>query len=405
VVSFATFYRFSQGQPFLSIKPCYIFCCLFLDVDDDRNIIPVFVILNSIEACDFCTNLVGPVFFGMIALELLVGYWVAKRDRDISLKSTLYGAKRVVRRNVDTGAADDATPKYVSYSDFFDEGKHSCFSVISSIFLDFITVVAWISFVIYLFIFGGGYMIMYSLVVARWRYKILQRYESESTQVVGSIVCRQGHANSAVIVQYNVDAQVYKKRLIVPSHMVKVGCFHRHEYETVPDDPDLLYITHDPASATLKCQIDNPQHESKTFRKHLCGGLCVTIMQVGFTTLYGGMIIQNNVFMSSGDPYGTELFILLAGILLACHITFGFIGACIHYEFFFKRELLWGAKRVFPRATENDEVLLDEEQELGIAVSLEPSWDELNITQTTTDESVSTTETFVDNFMKRKLFV
>mmetsp|Transcript_29708 Transcript_29708/g.54794 ORF Transcript_29708/g.54794 Transcript_29708/m.54794 type:complete len:298 (+) Transcript_29708:890-1783(+) len=297
----------------------------------------------------------------------------------------------------------------MSYSNFFDEGKHSCFSVISSIFLDFITVVAWISFVIYLFIFGGGYMIMYSLVVARWREKILQRYESESTQVLGSIICRQKLQPllginlwfpKAVIVQYKVDTQVYKKRLVVPSH--------------IPDDETVLYIMGIPASATLKCQIDYRQEEREKIRKDTRRGLLCILVQVGFTTFVSGMLIQSNFTtytfgggygIISPEAYDTQPFILLAGILLACHIILGFIGACIHYDFFFKRELLHGAKRVFPRAEENDELPVDEEQELDIAVSLEQGWDGMNTTQTTTDESVSTTETFVDNFMKRKLFV
>ena len=363
------------------------------------NFIPIHIILTSIEACDFCTNLIGPVFCGMIALELLVGYWVAKLERDSDLKSTLYGAKRVSRSNDDTGAADDATPKYVSYGSFFDEGKHSFFSVISNIVLDLTTVVAWIGFAIYFLIFGGGYMLMDSLVMARWRekilQKILQRYESESTQVVGSVVCRQGQT---LIVQYEVDAHVYKKRLIVPSHMVRTGCLHhRHESETVPDDPDILYLTDNPASATLKCQIDNPQHEKERFRKKICGGIFVMIIQLGFATLFIGipiLIQQENFDQTSGNPFGTQLFMLLPGILLACHIIFGCICAYIHYEFFFKRELLWGAKRVFPRAIENDEVLLDEEQELDVAVSLGQGWDELNITHSTTDDSVESRSLF-----------
>jgi len=83
-------------------------------------------ILNSIEACDFCANFVGPpVFCGMIVLEFAVGYWLEKRDRDNNLKSTLYGAKRMARSNVGTGTVEDATPEYTSYRHFVDEGKHS----------------------------------------------------------------------------------------------------------------------------------------------------------------------------------------------------------------------------------------------------------------------------------------
>ena len=155
------------------------------------NIYPAFLIPILIEACDVFPKLIGPVICGMIVLEFAVGYWVAKRERDNNLKSTLYGAKRVARRNFDTGAADDAMPKYMSYSIFVDEGKHSFFSVISNIVLDLITAVACIGCLIYFIIFGGGF-IMYSLVVVRWEDKLLHRYESESTQVVGSIVCRQG---------------------------------------------------------------------------------------------------------------------------------------------------------------------------------------------------------------------
>mmetsp|Transcript_27816 Transcript_27816/g.45651 ORF Transcript_27816/g.45651 Transcript_27816/m.45651 type:complete len:119 (+) Transcript_27816:1329-1685(+) len=116
------------------------------------------------------------------------------------------------------------------------------------------------------------------------------------------------------------------------------------------------------------------------------------LIQSNFTTYtFGG-----GYGIISPEAYDTQPFILLAGILLACHIILGFIGACIHYDFFFKRELLHGAKRVFPRAEENDELPVDEEQELDIAVSLEQGWDGMNTTQTTTDESVST-ETFVDD--------
>merc|ERR1712194_885203 len=130
----------------------------------------------------------------------------------------------------------------------------------------------------------------------------------------------------------------YKTRLLVPYHMVRVGCAqHRREYETIPDDPVLLYIYDYPSSATLKCQIDNQEHERKRFLKLIGGGLYVMTLQI-------------------------FLFTLILGL----------VGASIHHKLFFKRDLLWGAKRVSPRATESEvEKLPDEEQELDIAVPLD----------------------------------
>ena len=359
------------------------------------------MILTSIEACD-CTHLIWPIFCGMVVFELTVGYWVAKRHRNIDLKSTLYGAKRVARASDNPEiTANDATPKHLSYSDFFDEGKHSCtaFLVISNIVLDSITVVAWIGVAIYFATFGGGYMIMYSLAVSRWRNKLLKRYDSEQgAQVLGSVVRRQGNlGKGAVIVQYTIDGQMYKTRLLVPFHMVRSGCAQHHrEYEAISDDPELQYIYNYPASATLKCQIDNPQHERGSFLKKFCGGLYAMTIQIFIVTLFLGVSIELDV---------DQLFVL-AGILCSCHSVFGLVGASIHHKFFFKKDLLWGAKRVSPRATESkDEVLTEVEQELDVAVSLYQGLDDSTLY--TLDESVSTTTStdLVDKFLYKNIFV
>lgn len=363
------------------------------------NLIPLSIILSSIEACD-CAHLIWPIFCGLLVFELMVGYWVAKRQRNIDLKSTLYGAKRVARASDNSGVtANDATPKHLSYSDFFDEGTHSCFSVISNIVLDFITVVAWIGVAIYFAIFGGGYIIMYSLVVFRWRNKLLKHYESEQgIRVSGAVACRQGSfGEGVVIVKYTIDGQMYKTRLLVPYHMVRVGCAqHRREYETIPDDPVLLYIYDYPSSATLKCQIDNQEHERKRFLKLIGGGLYVMTLQIFLFTLILGASIELD----------WDQVFLLTGILCSFQFIFGLVGASIHHKLFFKRDLLWGAKRVSPRATESEvEKLPDEEQELDIAVPLDQGLE--NSTLYTLDESVSTTSSvdLVDKCLNKMIFV
>jgi hypothetical protein len=242
-------------------------------------------------------------------------------------------------RRPNPSPANDATPNHLSYSSFFEEDKHSCFSVISNIFLDFITAIAWIGVAIYFVIFGGGFVIMYSVVVRRRRDRLLECYKSKGIEEVGTVLCRQGHTKGILVVQYTVDEQMYKKQLAVPFHMVRNGFVHHAEYEAVSDDPDLLYINANPYSATLKCQIDNPQHENKLFRKKVWWGLCIMTIQVFFITLLIGAASMLDRAQS---------FFLLAGIVCSGEVVFGLLGACIHQKFFYERELLWGAKRVFP---------------------------------------------------------
>lgn len=335
------------------------------------------------------TNLTAPIFWGMTTLELLVGYWVAARDRNHSLKSTLHGAKRVARRN--SSSPDIKTPDHLSYFDLVGEPKHSVLFVLSTICLDLATAVAWICVAIYFVIFGGGYIIMYSVVVSRWRYQLLKCYESNAIQELGTVISRQGHT---LIVRYKVDEQLYKKRLLVPYHMVRSGCSHRQEHEIVPDSPDLLYINGNPASAILKCEIDNSIHQRKRFQKGVFAGVYVMLIQVYLVTFIVGAIFELE---------GHESFLLLAGTFCSCELVFGLVGACIHHTFVYKKDLLFGAKRVLPRATENDEVL-DEEQELDIGVSLGEDCDELTASTQAALDGSEHTETMVEKFMARKYF-
>lgn len=239
-------------------------------------------------------------------------------------------------------------------------------------------------------------MMMYSLVIARRRNKWLGLYNdsSKTFSILGSVVCQQGSGN--VIVLYTIDSQTYyKKCMTLPHTMVRHGCRSSIQYENISneDSPELLHFVNQPASAVLKIRIDHRQEEQKRFIKQKWAGLYAMAIQITLPTLFIGLIIQDNQ-----ESDGVMIYLFVAGIFLACHILLGLAGACFQFHFFFKRELLDGAKAVHsPRDTDHDTTILDEEQELGPlqAISEETESDLVS----TTDESA---DNFVNDFMKGK---
>ena len=179
------------------------------------NLVPTAMVLSSIDSCIFCSMLIAPVFVGLVVLEMVVGYWVARKNRDSNLNATLFGATQ------DNNNLDIAAPKHVSYQEFCQEDTHSFLFVIRTILQDVGIVLGTIVALVYFVVLGGGCIIMYSLVIAKWINRQLERYESNGDTVSGSVVCRQH--NNEVIVQYQVDGQMYKKRLKAPLRLVTHG--------------------------------------------------------------------------------------------------------------------------------------------------------------------------------------
>lgn len=360
------------------------------------NLIPVAAPLAAIETCSYCKMIIAPVFVGLMVFEFSVGYYFAKHDRDLYLRSTLYGAKRVGFSEKDK---DSALPKHVSYQEFFHQDGHSCLFVVRNIlFVFFVLVPATILVFAYILVLGGGYDVMSCLVTSKWKTKLLETYESSSSTTSGTIVCRQ--PNDMMVVQYHVGDQAYKKRLEAPYLMAQNSnpCCGRKrlEEDTVPDNPELLYLTNLPTSAFFKNRIDNRNEEAKYMRKRMRRGLFVMIIQVGLATLMCGLALSNN------STYATEAapFLVVAGICIACHIVFGLLGACIHYRSVFRKVLLYGAKKVNPTQVPHvDTRVVDEEVNVGVLWNEDGMDEETEATVSTSDESA---DTFVNNFLMGK---
>lgn len=304
---------------------------------------------------------IGPACCGLLAVELVIGYWIARLSRDYALAKTLYGARGIEH----TGNTDLAPtpPKRIPYAHFFNEEEPTFLLAVQTFLQHLSILVGYIFVVISLFVFGLSYIFLDSWLGVRWRSKLLKTFEPENhsspNNVTGSVVCRQ-HGQPA-IVRYEIDGHIYKKELKNTTNSLN------------PGDVELLYLPGLPTSACLKTRVE--ERHAEGIDKAKCGnrlgqGLCA-VFQLAVCTLFLGFWMYVGVWIDGTPPENPNALlnsVLFAACISAAFQMVGGLAYCVgRYYFFFRKELLYGAKEVqsLPYDPLRRRVEVQEDHEIG----------------------------------------
>lgn len=312
--------------------------------------------------------------------------------RDHSLRRILFGATEFREQEGEDDVEQETTQSQnISYDELFKEEKMTCCFVTGTLLRDVVGIpVSVLLAHVYILLFGSGYMIMYVLTVSGKRAGVLSTYNSSSSaaSVNGSVICRRQRFTFQVIVQYTVDSKTFKKLFRLKT---------LEECESIPDDPELRVLMDRPASAELKCLIDKRQEEEeRDVTKKTVGGL-LGILFILLPTSFFVDFFMGSSPASTGNIYSVDgrRVAIVAGICIGLNVILGYIGANIHYRFFFLRNLFYGAKEISLSDADQASLALDEEECAPV-----PELEMSTATKTTTssDESCE----FVNAFLKGK---
>uniref|UniRef100_A0A7S4IHZ5 Uncharacterized protein n=1 Tax=Odontella aurita TaxID=265563 RepID=A0A7S4IHZ5_9STRA len=324
------------------------------------NMIPLVIVMNSIDSCLYCSKLIGPIFVGLIIVEFFIGYWVAKKFRDKNLNQTIYGATRVSRSNLSQNEGKtriqddhDAGRHPLSYESFLEEEPLSGTKVAFRVVKDWIVVVSWALAFLYFLAAGGGHLVVSGILLPTVKKRALDKYDlPDAGDITGTIVTSR--SNGYAIVRYQLGSSTYKKLLQAPSWTNQEGCCKPlvRNQEELSENPQLKCLPDRPRSAQLKCRIDRRDEESARKRAMICPGMICLSLQVLVLT---ALLSPVTTFRDSGDMQGSlGTFARVAGSFAAALLIMGGIGTFVEYRYFFLRRLLSGAKAVESNAHRTD---------------------------------------------------